>query len=68
VTPAQESGSTVHMFHHVSVAIVFSTAPGSYGLDEWSDSNIRTPLRRALLRMLESKDHSKTLILVELWI
>src|ERR1700730_1978793 len=35
---------------------------------EWSDSNIRTPLRRALLRMLESKDHSKTLILVELWI
>ena len=32
------------------------------------DSNIRTPLRRAFLRMLESKDHYKTLIPEELWI
>jgi hypothetical protein len=34
----------------------------------WSDSSIRTPSRQALLRMLESKDHQKILILVELWI
>ena len=35
---------------------------------QWSDSNIRIPLQRALLRMLESKDHWQILMLVELWI
>ena len=34
----------------------------------WSYSNIRTPLQRTLLPMLESKDHEKILISVELWI
>jgi hypothetical protein len=36
--------------------------------NKWSDSNIRTPSQQARLRMLESKDHWKILILVELWI
>jgi len=34
----------------------------------WSDSNIRIPLRHALLRMLESKDRNTYDLLVEIWI
>ena len=30
VKKTQESGSAFHMFHHLSVAIVFSTAPSPY--------------------------------------
>jgi hypothetical protein len=35
---------------------------------EWSDSDLRIPLRQALSRMSESKDHQKMSIPVELWI
>jgi hypothetical protein len=32
VTPAQESGVAVHMFHQLTIAIRFSSAPESYDL------------------------------------
>jgi hypothetical protein len=35
---------------------------------QWSVSNIRIPFQQVLLRMLETKDHWKILIAVELWI
>jgi hypothetical protein len=35
--------------------------------DQWSDSNIRFSGQRALLRMLESKDHRKIQISGDVW-
>src|SRR5262249_31064629 len=40
----QESGVAFHMFHHLSVAIEFSTTPQTYGLDM---------LEKALLRSID---------------